>query len=379
MKIGKLFLAGVVALGLGLTACNNDTPEVQKEKAGTLTLSVVPGGQPSTRLAGDLSGDGILAPGLAAESEIKTVEVWVFAGGNLEKYQSGTLTDSKIKVTGLTVGAKQVVVVANAALDTQPNLTTLQGLTKDLSQDLTNGLVMTAEPKDVNLTACTEDNCNTSTVEVVRVNARVALTCLNVDFQSLPYDNFKLTEVAMFNVPKTTKLFGAPLVSAPTDFLFGSAYPTTALSYVGCTGYTGTKTGTLNVNLAQANDETNPFVYVTNAPYFYVNENDATEQTFIVLKGTLWNGTEQYQLPGVHTDPDGFTYYKIDVNLEKDGYTFVGTTAKDGVLVRNTQYNICATLKKAGNPTIDEPEASCLDVTVTVKDWEVVTQNVVWE
>lgn len=381
MKIAKLFLVGAVVLGLGLTACKSETPDVKKEKAGTLTLSVVPGSQPGARLAGDLSGNGILPPGLVAESKINTVEVWVFAGGTLEKYESGALTaEGKIKVTGLTVGAKKVVVVANAALGTQPTLAVLQAKTKELSQDISNGLVMTAEPFDQTLTQCEDPDCNTATVEVVRVNARVALTCLTVDFQNLPYDNFKLTEVSMFNVPKTTNLFGAPLVSAPTDFLYGSAYPTTALSYVGCVGYGGPKTGTLEASLAEANGD---FVFTpapTKVPYFFVNENDAVEQTFIVLKGTLWNGATQYTLPGVVTDADGFTYYRININATKEGYTYApdGVT-HDGKQVRNTQYNLCVTLKKAGNPTIDEPENSCLEVTVTVKPWEVVTQNVVWE
>lgn len=374
MKLAKLFLVGAITLGLGLVACNNDTPEVDMEKAGALTLTVVPGG-PSARLVGDISGNGILT----AESAINTVEVWVFTGGNLEKYHSGPLAGGKIQVDGLTVGEKEIVVVANAALGSQPDKATLLAKTKNLSQVITSGMVMTAEPFTKTLTKCTTEDCNDASVTVTRVNARVALTCLNVQFTGLPYNSFKLTEVAMFNVPQTTKLFGAPLVTAPSAFFFGSAYPTSAHSYVGCVGYTGTKTGTVNADLAQANDPDNPFVYVTKAPYFYVHENDATEQTFIVLKGTLWNGATQYKLPGVLTDNDGYTYYRIDVNLDKAGYTFVGETLKDGKLVRNTQYNICATLKKAGNPTIDEPETSCLDVTVTVEPWKVVTQNVVWE
>ncbi len=378
MKLGKLFLVGAIALGLGLTACNNDAPDVENEKAGALTLTVVQGA-PSTRLVGNISSEGASKPVLMAESKIHTIEVWVFSGGILERYYSGPLAGDKIQVAGLTVGEKEIVVVANAALGTQPDKTTLLAKTKELSQDITNGLVMTAEPFTQTLTACEEPDCNAAEVTITRVNARVALTCLEVDFGTgLPYNNFKLSEIAIFNVPKTTKLFGAPLVSAPLDFFYGSAYPSSVSSYVGSTGDPSGKNGAVNGDLAEANDQENPFVYVTNAPYFYVHENDAAQQTFIVLKGTLWSGDTQYTLPGVFTDHNGFTYYRIDVNLDNPDYSFVGTTAKDGKLLRNNLYNICVTLKKAGNPTIDEPETTCLDVTVTVKDWEVVTQNVNW-
>ncbi len=369
-------------MGLGLAACNNDTPDVDLEKAGTLTLTVLQGG-PSTRLVGDISGDGIDTPGLAAESKINTVQVWVFASGNLEKYQSGALdTEGKIRVEGLTVGTKTVVVAANASfIGEKATLTDLKAVTNNLSQTITGGMVMTAEPEEVDLIECEENECNEYEVTVTRVNARVALTCLNVDFTELPYDNFKLTEVAMFNVPKTTKLFGEPLVAAPTEFLYGSAYPSSASSYAGCTGHLpATNTGELDATLAQENDPDDPFVYVTNAPYFYVHENDAAEQTFIVLKGTLWKGDVQYKMEGVLTDPDGYTYYRIDVNANKTGYTYQdGYTLNDGKLRRNTQYNICATLKKAGFPSIDPPLFTCLDVFVEVEPWKVVSQNVTWE
>lgn len=386
MKIGKLLLAGVVALGLGLTACNNDMPDVAKDGNGVLEIKVIPSSIPGTRLTGNLSGDGILPAGLEAESKVNFVEVWVFAGGNLQKYFRGAPNEGKVQVVGLTTGARKVVVTANTSIGSVGTLTALQEKTAELSQEIGEGMVMTAEPQDITLEEKPEGECNEMAAEVKRVNARVALISLKTDFETdAPYDKFEIHEVSMFNVRKETKLFGDPLVSGK-DFLYGVKYPSKESSYVGSDSFAGdaTLTGTLEGTLAE---EFDPVVDVTGSPltiddpskYFYVNENDdtANQETFIVLKGKLYKGTEPFELPEVYTDAEGYTYYKIYINKEMDGYTYTGHTA-DGKIVRNTQYNLNVTLTKAGSDTIDPNKQTCLTVTVTVAPWTVVTQDVAW-
>jgi len=377
MKIGKLFLAGVVALGLGLTACNNDTPEVQKE-GGILTVSVIPVSEPGgqTRIAGDINAAALAT----AESAVKGYEVWVFnTNGNLEKYHQQA-DAANAQILGLTVGTKEVVVVANANLGTQPNKAALLAKTNTLSQSIDGGMVMTMEPTQITLDPCNAEHsdCNTLTAEVKRVNARVAVVGVKTSFaDDAPYKKFELAEVAMFNVRQTSNIFGASLLNATSAFLFGSAYPSPDNSYV-----VGTVEPTLLETTGLPLDVTTTELTAAQSKYFYVHENDATtakQETFLVLKGKLYdeNGVV-YELPGVHTDAQGFTYYKVYVNALMDGYTYNEGHTADGTVIRNTQYNITIDLTKAGNPTIDEPAEACLKVTVSVVPWVVVNQNVSW-
>lgn len=378
MKIGKLFLASVITLGLGLTACNNDTPEVQQEKGGILTVSVTPISEPGagTRIAGDIN-DAALA---TDESAVNGYEVWVFnTNGNLEKYHQQA-DANPAQILGLTVGAKEVVVVANGNLGTQPTKAALLAKTNTLSQNIDGGMLMTAEPAQITLTECSADysDCNTLAAEVKRVNARVAVVGVSTSFaDDAPYNKFELAEVAMFNVRQTSNIFGASLLNATSAFLFGSAYPSPDNSYV-----VGTEDASLLETTNLPLDVTTTPLTAAQSKYFYVHENDATagQETFVVLKGKLYQPDgQEYLLPGVHTDPQGFTYYKVYVNKTMDGYTYTGDeVAHDGTVIRNTQYNITIDLTKAGNPTIDEPAEACLDVTVSVVPWVVVNQNVSW-
>src|SRR5690606_33790266 len=115
---------------------------------------------------------------------------------------------------------------------------------------------------------------------ITRVNARVALVGLTYDFNNPFYDRFELTEVALFNARKSSTLFGKSLVSG-TEFLYGSAYPSTSHSYVGSTGYTGaTFTATADSPLLQAFTlnaalTSSALVHAANAHYFYAFDNTA--------------------------------------------------------------------------------------------------------
>lgn len=403
MKIGKLLLTGVVALGLGLTACNNDMPDVEKGADATVSVKVFPSSKsPATRLAGDLTGDDILPAGLAAESAIKNVEVWLFVGETPDGYKEGEDGEPFVEDVVTTAGPKTMVVAANANIGAVANKATLLAKLKDLSQDIAGGLVMTAEPVDMTLVGgknqygfkTNDANYDSDAAQqlsagnrlpITRINARVALVGLEYDFNSPDYDEFRLVEVTMFNARKSSKLFGTSLVNG-TEFLYGAAYPSTLNTYVGSGGYTGAFSAAVDADLLQAFSAnpslTSPkLVDPENAHYFYAFENtaqtdDNKEGTFIVLKGTLWKAGVQYKAEGLFTDAEGYTYYAIWVNDPKWGYD-EGYTA-DGTIKRNTQYNITAKLTKAGNPTIDPAVKAQLDVYVKVAPWIVVTQDVEW-
>ncbi|MDD4010256.1 MAG: fimbrial protein [Fermentimonas sp.] len=384
MKIFKVLL--VVAIAFGMMACNNeDVPQVNGDKDASISIRVFPSSDgPSFRATGNLDGNGIIPAGLAAESAIKTLEVWVFVGNALEAYKSATIADGAVPEVidiEVTSGPRTIVVVANASLGTQATLTGLKALTKNLTQDVSAGLVMTAEPiENVTLvkgnnyygysgtTSEGENYLNQGALALTRVNARVAIVAADIQLATLPDGE---VHVAMFNVPKTTNLFGAPL-AINGNYLFGYTWPSPLGTYTVGTAESSLLDGTITFPITNAL-----------APYYYVNENtaeNANEQMFIVLRGKPYMGDDTHvnQYQGLYTDAEGYTYYPVWVNATKDGYSYTGANTGDSEIRRNTQYNISLTITGIGRPTIDEPETAWLDVKVEVAPWAVVTQNVTW-
>lgn len=397
MKILKFLLAGVIALGL--MACNNEeVPDLTGEKDASISIKVFPSSNgPSVRLTGDLSGDGISTPGLAAESAIKSLEVWIFKGDVLDGY--GTANGAEVTDIAAHIGARYVVVVANAEIGQVNSKATLLETLKGLPADITTkGLIMTAEPFEVTLVAgknyygYTDEQVGNKTGEnknhlndgkkplaITRVNARVAIVSAVLDMESVPanqkavFDELKDVEVAMFNVPKETKLFGSPLATN-TDYLYGAQWPSPEGTYVGVDDDPAAPSDSLinEVNGALP-------VVVDNAPYYYVNESNGDDKTFIVLRAKVYKDDELVEtVKELYTDDEGYTYYPIWVNASDLGYGYSEGHQADGTIKRNTQYNISLTIKGLGNPTIDPVEKAWLDVKVQVEGWKVVGQNVTW-
>ena len=399
MKIGKLFLAGIVALGLGLTGCNNDdVPELSGEKEATISIKVLPSSNGSLlRSTGNLNGDGVLAKGLAQESAIKSLEVWIFKGDVLDAYKSAAAAE--VTEIEARIGARTVVVVANAEIGQKNSKAELLATIKGLPADVAGkGLVMTAEPFDVTLvkgnnyygytdaevaakTGKNKNhlNDNKKPLPITRVNARVAIVSAVLDLASVPanqkvvFDALKDVEVAMFNVPKETKLFGSDLAKNE-NYLFGAKWDSPLRTYVGSADASAVATDSLTDAVTGALP-----VVVTNAPYYYVNESNGTDKMFIVLRAKVYKDNAVVEtVKELYTDNEGYTYYPIWINVAKEGYTYAGEYVPDGTIKRNTQYNISLTIKGLGNPNIDPVDKAWLDVAVAVEDWQVVGQNVVW-
>jgi len=332
MKIGKLFLAGIVALGLGLTGCNNDdVPELSGEKEATISIKVLPSSNGSLlRSTGNLKGDGVLAKGLAQESAIKSLEVWIFKGDVLDAYKSAAAAE--VTEIEARIGARTVVVVANAEIG-QVNsqaelLKTLKGLPADVAG---KGLVMTAEPFDVTLkkgnnyygytdaqvaakTGLNKNHLDDSKkpLPITRVNARVAIVSAVLDLKSVPdnqkvvFDALKDVEVAMFNVPKETKLFGSVLAKNE-NYLFGAKWTSPLSTYVGSADASAVATASLTDAVTGALP-----VVVTNAPYYYVNESNGDDKMFIVLRAKVYKDNAVVEtVKDLYTDNEGYTYYPI--------------------------------------------------------------------
>lgn len=385
MKIFKILL--VTAIAFGMMACNNeDEIDLQGQPESTVSVKVVPSSNgPVVRATGDLSGNGVLAEGLAAESTIKTLEVYLFYGEKPEGY--GTVTgDNVTEVTGIAThaGPKTMVVVANSNIGTVTTKTELTDKTMNLPVAIASGLPMNGESAEIILepglnqygypesTGATQFSVGTP-LPLYRVNARVAivsakladnLTADQTDF----FDGLTDVQVAMFNVPKTTKLFGEEL-AMNANFLFGDDWPTTENTYTA-----GTVEGSFKDAVTlPITDEA--------APYYYVNENSSTvakEKMMIVLRAKPTKDGQLVAATNLYTDANGYTYYPIWVNAGDLGYTFTGDNSGNNIIRRNTQYNISLVIHKIGYPTIDPPAAATVDVKVSVEPWSVVTQNVVW-
>lgn len=390
MKLRNLFLAAIVALGM--VACNNEeVPQVIDGAQSTVSIKIMPTSNGSgVRATGDLSGNGVLAPGLAAESAINQLEVFIFAGESPDGYKSVSGTNvTEVKEIVTHSGPKTIVVVANANIGAVASKADLIAQTKDLPVNMTTGLVMTSAETAVTLVAGqnyfgyaagqtptgTEHSVATP-LKITRVNARVAIvdakldTTLPADQQAI-FDALTEVQVAIFNVPKTTKLFGTPL-AMNASYLFGEAWPTSANSYMQVADGAAVE--------GSFKDATVTFPIVnTKAPYYYVNENTSTnakEQMLIVLRAKPTKGGVAVVSEGLYTDAAGYTYYPVWVN--KAGYTYDAGHTADSKILRNTQYNITLLIKGIGNPTIDEVEEAFLDVLVEVEGWKVVNQSVEW-
>lgn len=401
MKLRHLFLAAIVALGM--MACNNeDVPAVKQNADGKLSVKVVPASNGKTRAIG-LDNDGVSSKGLEAESEVHKTQVWVFVGNTLDGY--GTAEGATVEDIGVSPGPRDIFIIVNGGSlgltgsSTRADIEAAQA-TAPVEID-EHGLLMTCDPLEVTLVpgynllgmakdvdknygdndvTVVEDHEN---VYVTRVNARVAIADAKVDVPTdaeVVFDGLDEVEVAIFNVPEESEIFGdAGELALNADYLFGAAWETTLPSYV--------TTGTEKDHFLE-DEVTFPIDALSKAPYFYVNENTSTdlvEQMLIVLRGKPYKGNAEAKeyvfAPGLYTDAAGYTYYPVWVNADKAGYTYVGDTGKikNSQVLRNTQYNIYLTITKIGNPTIDPVEDAFLDVLVQVKDWDVVKQNVEWK
>lgn len=385
MKIVRILL--VLAIAVGMMACNNeDVVEIIDGPEASVSVRVVPTSNgPSVRMAGDISGT------LVAESDIKSLEVFIFSGGLPDGYGVATSTTTVTQVLNIAThaGPKTFYVVANATIGAVANEAALLAKTKNLPVVIANGIPMTSEGKSVTLVAGdnqygfstttpnydaakTQHSVDTP-VSLVRVNARVAIVAatlgaLPTDQQAI-FDELTNIEVAMFNVPKTSKMFVNPL-AMNADYLFGEAWPSSNNSYT---------VGTVEASFKETGLSL-PIVN-TAAPYFYVTENtatDAKQQMFIVLRGKPTKGGVPVVAQGLYTDVDGYTYYPVWVNATKTGYSYTGDNTGDSKIRRNTQYNISLTIHGIGNPTIDPAADVKLDVNVSVAPWAVVIQDVVW-
>ena len=393
MKLRNLFLAAIVALGM--VACNNEEVPQVNSGEGNLSVKVMPvSNGASSRLSGDLSGYGILPPGLAAESAVKKTQVWVFLGNTLNGYgESVAGSLDEVKDIPVNVGQRDIFIIVNGGALNLAKLTSradIEAAVSSVPVDInTNGLVMTAEKithtlvAGKNLIGYTSSDPDVTVldpnpVKVARVNARVAIVSAILNLTDNPeqfdiFDKLQDVEVAMFNVNEKASIFNPNTASG--KWLYGSKWPALAATYE-------QDVATSEANTAFIEGTTTAYtmpIKIDNAPYFYVNPLEEVNKMFIVLRGKAFKGNTPVVAEGLYTDAGGYTYFPVWVNGKDFDYGYATDYTPDGKITRNTQYNISLTIKKIGNPTIDPVEEAFLDVKVEVEEWKVVDQNVEWK
>ena len=489
-----------------LSACADETiPDIPKNppaaQKATLSVRVATGSNTGTRIAtGNLvdTGAGSIDE---AERAINHIEVWVFNGNTLDAYANSkdAANPRIIQDIIVTQGIRTIYVAANTDIgeegvgigekrtgDQDLPITQVELLnqTAVLSQDITNGMIMTAAPFTATLIQGHNmlgnpagmpehpvDNPLTgnNSFNLTRINTRIALTSLQFDFSEahdaasksdpeyVAYDRFVLEEIIFLNMRQETAIF--PNLRIIDDvyrdrltwmdlnedykptFLFGSHVPDSPTKpiYIGSPGIVP---GVLNAgviteeDVVKANDEglignsggSNPYGFiglrnaslhrkprlVGSAPlvgmptpmigydtgyhlpfYVYALENtngDRGGGTFLVLKGKLWQGDPNsggrlFTSAGLQTsestDNEGNTYYVIWINRGDMGYGFpddyVAAGKNDGVIRRNTQYNIEVLLTRAGSAGASPTASgSAVEVHMHIQNWRSVGQDVEW-
>lgn len=389
----KLFLLSLVALALAFTACNKNQDEpLQSETDATISVAVK---SADLRAYEDGAGD--------ADKKVQKLAVMVYQGEAQVAYkeadQAGSLEVTKIQTTS---GAKTLVVVANYANENLQglSLTKIKALTHTLSaddQDPTKGTFMlTAEPVSVNLQkgnnyyGYADGDGNRLSIdkpiELQHIHAGMALTNLTVKFaesyKNLYSVKFDEGQLIALIAKAQSNVFGESLVNTNADYFYGAK-----LFGVKDNKYTPAEANYKEMaELKMALTETG----AQTGKGFYVLENNSAEHpTILCLKGTLTQAggtalTDEQAAQAVEagwivSTTDHSTYYPVLVNWEKDGYTFEGTTDKNGI-VRNNKYEISLTITGPGTNSPEDPtaEKANLDVKCTVLPWVIVKQNVVW-
>ena len=386
----KLFLLSLVALALAFTACNKNQDEPQQsETNATISVAVK---SADLRAYEDGAGD--------ADMKVQKLAVMVYQGGAQVAFKEVTDGSLEVKDIETTAGAKTLVVVANYANQNLKGLSLdkVKALTHTLSaddQDPNKGTFMlTAEPVAVTLQngknyygyAAGDGNRISvdKPIELQHIHAGMALTNLTVKFadsyKTLYGVKFDEGELIALIAKAQSNVFGEPLVNADANYFYGvKLFGKTDGKY---TPDNYTEMPELKMALTETGAQTGKGFYV-------LENNDAKHPTILCLKGELTqaDGTaltaeqaaQAVEAGWIVSAEDHSTYYPVLVNWEKDGYTFEGTTDKNGI-VRNNKYEISLTITGPGTNSPEDPtaEKANLDVKCTVLPWVIVKQNVVW-
>ena len=392
----KLFLLSLVALTLAFTACNKKD-DVKSETDATISVAIK-----SADLRAYEDGAG------TEDKKVQTLAVMVYEGQAQVAYKEADAAATlEVKDIKTTAGTKTLLVVANfKGTDFQgKSLADALAMTHELAaddQDPTKGKhMLTSDATPVTLKKGKnyygyEDGADNrisvgQPMQLKHIHAGMSFTSVTVEFapqyKTLYNVKFDNGAVMALIAKKQSNVFGASLVNSDPNYLYGEKHFGKADNKYTPDPANYTAESTLLRPIANNADIVK--TGITGMGFYVLENNVAAHPTILCLKGTLTqhDGTEltakqakeAVEAGWIVSETDHSTFYPVLVNWEKDGYTFDGTTTKNGI-VRNNKYEISLKITGPGTNSPEEPtqEKSNLDVKCVVTPWTIVKQNVVW-
>lgn len=430
MKLTYFFISGL-AMTIMMSSCSSENDTVTTDN-GLKTISLdFSATNLKTRASGDpADANGyIVGPG-SKEARLSRLAVGIFNGTTTSSINEITLdntkeTDSKLYTASFSAQAaagNDVYIVANAPENFFSGQTTLAnfqkmnvldlgyttsadgktnfGSDKTLKQQQT-ALPMFCESKALKEGTDADKNKLVVDGEIAmkRLVARVGINSIKISIPSsgmYANDTFTPTEVFMYNAATTINPDGTLLkADGVTKKNESSNSGESTKTSVGWTP--GTTMPTIEDNLGNYsylstgiissftdNTHNSPTLATTNQYYFYVFPHTATTPTKLVIKGTWKNNIKASD--GSDASTYEIVYYPIVINHSQTGTTITDdkgntlTPATDSQIDGNMQYNISAQIKAKGvsSPATDITP-SAISVALTVTDWSVTNQDVVFE
>lgn len=389
----KLFLLSLVALTLAFTACNKNQDEPQSMTDATISVAV---NSADLRAYEDGAGD--------ADMKVQTLAVMVYEGQAQVAYKEADAAATlEVKDIETTAGTKTLLVVANFAGTTfqGKSLNEALAMTHELAaddQDPAKGKhMLTSEATTVTLQkgknyygyeAGADNRISVGKpMQLKHIHAGMSFTSVKVDFtdayKALYGVKFDDGAIMALIAKKQSNVFGASLVNADPNYLYGEQHFGKADNKYTPAEDNYKEMAELKMDISEISEE------MTGKGFYVLENNSAEHPTILCIKGELTqaDGTaltaaqakEAVAAGWIVSETDHSTFYPVLVNWEKDGYTFTGTTDKNGI-VRNNKYEISLTITGPGTNSPEDPtqEKANLDVKCVVTPWNIVKQNVVW-
>lgn len=394
MKTMNVLLA--FSVSLLMAACQSETTETDPQslpKDAKLTVTL----QGTSSVSRSM---GATVP--TTENTINRVVVGVFFSGGstnvIKEFTAADLTAGGGTANLYCAGASDtqtVVVVANAPAGTFAGTTNLSGFigkTLALSETLKDAsgnpqsyqtsvnLPMSGSVSSVIAQGATTA---TATVPIYRLVSRVSLSSVKTQFDAsglYPNAKFKVTDVFLYN---------GNSVSSVDPGTANPATLSTPLSGINDSGTTVTSWLTHSIAGTSTGGTTATDILPASTVYwFYTFGNVTANQTKLIIKGE-WdeNGDGDILDSG-----EGVVYYPVIINklqpgtVINDGSNNIGSSDNtahkgDGVILRNSTYNVSAVIKgKGSNSPGTDVIPAYLSVTINVQEWGLnLTQSVVFE
>jgi hypothetical protein len=419
MRLTYLFISGLAMTAM-MSSCSSENDAVTTDNGnGLKTISLnFSAANLKTRATGDPADASkyIVGP-KSTEARLSRLAVGIFNGTATSSINeltpdNTTLANAATYTASFNAQAAanyNVYIVANAPVGHFSGKTTLANFeataldlgyttSDDGNTNYTSGTttkqVQTALPMNCTLSTLTAVTSGvdkdklvvTSGIAMKRLVARIGISSIKINIPATGMyadDTFTPTEVFVYNAATSVNPDGTTLTPEPSSTGESTTpkgtstaltAPPTMADNLG--NYSYLSTGLISSFTDNTQTTPTPTLSTTNQYYFYVFPHTATNPTKLVIKGTWYNSTAKtYEI----------VYYPIVIN-----HAQIGTTIKDGngttltpteaKIDANMQYNLTAEIKAKGvsDPGTDITP-SAISVGLTVTNWDVTNQDVIFE